>query len=75
MISCDNKKLVMAMAFDLIISLPGTAIRNVKNLSICLDSRTKAKLVSIMCNREIIVGDWTKFHHFKHGACSCKDYW
>jgi hypothetical protein len=24
---------------------------------------------------EIIVRDRIRFHHFKDGSCSCKDYW
>ncbi|KAH9666774.1 putative pentatricopeptide repeat-containing protein [Citrus sinensis] len=65
----------LAMAFGLISSGAGVTIRIVKNLRMCVDCHRMAKLVSMVYDREVIVRDKTRFHHFKHGSCSCKDYW
>ncbi|KAL6312424.1 hypothetical protein AAG906_016378 [Vitis piasezkii] len=65
----------LAIAFGLISSGPGVTIRIVKNLRMCVDCHYVAKLVSKVYNREVIVRDRTRFHHFRHGSCSCKDYW
>ncbi|KAL1220661.1 Pentatricopeptide repeat-containing protein [Cardamine amara subsp. amara] len=50
-------------------------IRIVKNLRVCDDCHTFFKLVSKVYEQEIIVRDRTRFHHYKHGLCSCRDYW
>ncbi|XP_050234113.1 putative pentatricopeptide repeat-containing protein At3g15930 [Mercurialis annua] len=65
----------LAMAFGLIASEPQTTIRIVKNLRMCVDCHRTAKLVSKVYDREVIVRDRTRFHHFRNGSCSCKDYW
>ncbi|KQK21048.1 hypothetical protein BRADI_1g58370v3 [Brachypodium distachyon] len=65
----------LAIAFALLKSLPGTPIRIVKNLRVCGDCHMAIKLISKVYDREIIVRDRSRFHHFKGGACSCKDYW
>ncbi|KAF4399736.1 hypothetical protein G4B88_022819 [Cannabis sativa] len=65
----------LAIAFGLITSKPGVTIRVVKNLRMCVDCHGMAKLVSKVYNREVVVRDRTRFHHFRHGSCSCKDYW
>ncbi|KAF4348666.1 hypothetical protein F8388_026993 [Cannabis sativa] len=65
----------LAIAFGLISSKPGVTIRVVKNLRMCVDCHGMAKLVSKVYNREVVVRDRTRFHHFRHGSCSCKDYW
>ncbi|KAL2333923.1 hypothetical protein Fmac_015136 [Flemingia macrophylla] len=64
----------VAIAFGLI-SLKGVPIRVVMNLRICWDCHNVAKMISKIFNREIIVRDRNRFHHFKKGDCSCKDYW
>lgn len=65
----------LAMAFGLMSSGPGTVIRIVKNLRICVDCHHVAKLLSKIYERELIVRDRTRFHRFRQGSCSCKDYW
>lgn len=50
-------------------------IRIVKNLRVCEDCHTFFKLVSKVYEREIIVRDRTRFHRYKDGLCSCRDYW
>lgn len=64
----------LAIAFGLINSGPGVTIRIVKNLRMCIDCHHVAKLVSKVYDREVIVRDRTRFHHFRQGSCSCKDY-
>lgn len=65
----------LAIAFGLITINPPTPIRIIKNLRICNDCHTAAKLISSTFNREIVVRDRHRFHHFKQGSCSCMDYW
>ncbi|KAL2458107.1 Pentatricopeptide repeat-containing protein [Abeliophyllum distichum] len=50
-------------------------IRIMKNIRICLDCHTFMRLASKLVQREIIIRDANRFHHFKDGACSCNDYW
>eukprot|EP01018_Ginkgo_biloba_P018613 Gb_39440 [translate_table: standard] len=65
----------LAIAFGLISTGPGTPIRIMKNLRVCGDCHSATKLISKIANREIIVRDAIRFHHFKDGLCSCGDYW
>ncbi|XP_010250014.1 PREDICTED: pentatricopeptide repeat-containing protein At1g08070, chloroplastic-like [Nelumbo nucifera] len=65
----------LAIAFGLISTNPGTTIRIVKNLRVCGNCHSATKLISKIFNREIIARDRNRFHHFKDGFCSCKDYW
>ncbi|XP_060668677.1 pentatricopeptide repeat-containing protein At1g08070, chloroplastic [Ziziphus jujuba] len=72
-LSLHSEKL--AIAFGLLSTNPGTSIRVVKNLRVCVDCHTASKLISKVYNREIIVRDRNRFHHFKEGFCSCNDFW
>lgn len=65
----------LALAFGLIAIPPGVPIRIAKNLRICGDCHSAIKLISGITRRDIIVRDNNRFHHFRHGQCSCKDYW
>ncbi|WOK91717.1 hypothetical protein Cni_G00408 [Canna indica] len=65
----------LAIAFALLNSAPGTPIRIVKNLRVCADCHLVTKLISKIYEREIVVRDRSRFHHFRGGSCSCKDYW
>lgn len=65
----------IAIAFALINTPPGTPIRVVKNLRVCGDCHLAIKLVSKIFERDIVVRDVSRFHHFRNGICSCKDYW
>ncbi|XP_059668702.1 pentatricopeptide repeat-containing protein At4g21065-like [Cornus florida] len=65
----------IAIAFMLINTPPGTPIRVVKNLRVCADCHFAIKLISKVFVREIVVRDRSRFHHFKEGSCSCRDYW
>lgn len=65
----------LAIAFGLVSTNPRTPIRVVKNLRACNDCHLATKIISKIYEREIIVRDRNRFHHFKGGACSCNDYW
>ncbi|XP_037409479.1 pentatricopeptide repeat-containing protein At5g66520-like [Triticum dicoccoides] len=65
----------LAIAFALISTDDYMPIRIVKNLRVCQDCHHVTKLISKIYGREIIVRDRTRFHLFKDGTCSCKDYW
>ncbi|KAG7946916.1 hypothetical protein I3843_14G067200 [Carya illinoinensis] len=65
----------LAIAFGVLSTPPGTTIRVAKNLRTCVDCHNFAKVLSGVYNREVIVRDRTRFHHFKEGRCSCNDYW
>lgn len=65
----------LAMAFGLISTPVGTPIQVMKNLRICGDCHTVAKLISRAYDRVIIVRDLARFHRFEGGDCSCRDYW
>ncbi|KAK4256219.1 hypothetical protein QN277_009113 [Acacia crassicarpa] len=58
-------------------SLPygGNVIKIIKNIRICVDCHNFMKLVSDTYQKEIIVRDSNRFHHFKDARCSCNDYW
>ncbi|GLU09255.1 hypothetical protein SLE2022_261250 [Rubroshorea leprosula] len=65
----------LAMAFGIISTPPKSPIRIFKNLRVCGDCHNATKLISKITEREIIVRDSNRFHHFKDGVCSCGDYW
>nr|AYM00591.1 pentatricopeptide repeat protein [Salvia miltiorrhiza] len=65
----------LALAFGLISGKEGSVISINKNLRICGDCHVVMKLVSKLYDTEIIVRDRTRFHRFKEGSCSCKDFW
>ncbi|GAV88559.1 PPR domain-containing protein/PPR_2 domain-containing protein/DYW_deaminase domain-containing protein [Cephalotus follicularis] len=65
----------LAIAFGLMKTSQGIPIRIVKNLRMCEDCHSAIKYISVVTNREIIVRDKLRFHHFKDGLCSCMDYW
>ncbi|WOL02797.1 hypothetical protein Cni_G11516 [Canna indica] len=65
----------LAIAFGIISTLPKTPIQIYKNLRVCGDCHNATKFISRITEREIIVRDSNRFHHFKEGNCSCGDYW
>ncbi|KAI3862539.1 hypothetical protein MKX03_037643 [Papaver bracteatum] len=56
----------LALAFALVSIPHGNAIRIIKNLQL--------SYIGVV-QREIVVRDINRFHHFENGVCSCKDYW
>lgn len=65
----------IAVAFMLVNTAPGTPIRIMKNLRVCVDCHVALKLISKVYDREVVVRDCTRFHHFRNGTCSCGDFW
>ncbi|XP_072992230.1 pentatricopeptide repeat-containing protein At2g03880, mitochondrial [Typha latifolia] len=65
----------LAIAFGMVNSTKGKPIRIMKNLRICGDCHSFAKLVSKTEEKIIIIRDPVRFHHFEGGVCSCGDYW
>lgn len=65
----------LAIAFGILVTEAGDCIRIVKNLRICEDCHEVSKIISKVFEREIVVRDGSRFHHFKEGKCSCLDYW
>ncbi|KAG6470924.1 pentatricopeptide repeat-containing protein At2g22070-like [Zingiber officinale] len=65
----------LAIAFGLISTPKNTTLRIMKNLRVCNDCHSAIKFISKFVGREIIVRDATRFHHFRDGFCSCRDFW
>ncbi|CAA7404047.1 unnamed protein product [Spirodela intermedia] len=65
----------LAIAYGLISTPEKTTLRIMKNLRVCNDCHSAIKFISKVVGREIIVRDATRFHHFRDGSCSCKNYW
>ncbi|KAH1075300.1 hypothetical protein J1N35_027628 [Gossypium stocksii] len=65
----------LALCYGLINGAKESCIQIVKNLRVCEDCHTFMKLVSKVYRREIVVRDRTRFHHYRDGVCSCRDYW
>lgn len=65
----------LAMVFGILSTPPGTTIRVMKNLRVCVDCHTVTKFISKIAGREIVMRDANRFHHFKDGNCSCGDFW
>ncbi|WCJ26883.1 Pentatricopeptide repeat (PPR) superfamily protein [Euphorbia peplus] len=65
----------LAVAYGLLKVPEGMPIRVMKNLRVCGDCHSAIKLISKLTGREIILRDANRFHHFKDGFCSCRDYW
>ncbi|KAK2971336.1 hypothetical protein RJ640_026053 [Escallonia rubra] len=72
-LSSHSEKL--AIALGLINVRHELPIRVMKNLRTCDDCHTFSKFVSKISMREIIIRDKSRFHYFKNGFCSCKDFW
>lgn len=65
----------LAVAYGLLKVPEGRPIRVMKNLRVCGDCHSAIKLMAKVTGREIILRDANRFHHFRDGLCSCRDYW
>ncbi|KAI3449689.1 hypothetical protein Pfo_006354 [Paulownia fortunei] len=65
----------LALAYGLLTTPQRIPIRVTKNLRVCGDCHTFTKLISKFFEREIVVRDANRFHHFRDGVCSCGDFW
>ena len=64
----------LAIAFGLISTPPSDQITIFKNLRVCGDCHEATCLISKVRDREIVVRDVNRFHHFKDGKCSCNNF-
>ncbi|CAL5005225.1 unnamed protein product [Urochloa decumbens] len=64
----------LAIAFGVLNLSEGRTVRVTKNSRVCSHCHEAAKFISKMCNREIILRDSSRFHHFEEGRCSCRGY-
>ncbi|KAL8471976.1 hypothetical protein ACS0TY_029276 [Phlomoides rotata] len=65
----------LAVAYG-ILNLKGeSSITVFKNLRICGDCHNTIKFIAKVVGVQIIVRDSLRFHHFKDGLCSCRDFW
>ncbi|KAL6047499.1 DYW domain containing protein [Balamuthia mandrillaris] len=66
----------LAIAFGQLVTPPGQPLWIMKNLRVCGDCHTATKFIAKVTQREILVRDANRFHHFSpNGQCSCGDYW
>ncbi|KAL6553198.1 hypothetical protein OROGR_007040 [Orobanche gracilis] len=65
----------LAIMYGILNTSAKSSIRIYKNLRVCGDCHNVTKFISKLTEREIIVRDSNRFHHFKDGVCSCGDYW
>ncbi|KAJ8898636.1 hypothetical protein K2173_004620 [Erythroxylum novogranatense] len=65
----------LAIVFAILNTKPNIPIRVTKNLRVCGDCHISAKIISKISQREIVIRDVRRFHHFHDGICSCGDYW
>ncbi|XP_020277153.1 putative pentatricopeptide repeat-containing protein At5g09950 [Asparagus officinalis] len=72
LLSYHSEKL--AVAFVLTRSSGRMPIRIMKNLRVCGDCHSAFGYISKIVERQIILRDSNRFHHFEDGKCSCGDY-
>ncbi|CAN6462884.1 unnamed protein product [Victoria cruziana] len=65
----------LAIAFGILSFSPRKSVCVTKNLRVCGDCHSAIKFFSRITERTIIVRDAIRFHHFKDGICSCRDFW
>ncbi|KAH0893519.1 hypothetical protein HID58_055948 [Brassica napus] len=65
----------IAVAFGLMKLPPGRAIRVFKNLRTCGDCHNFFVYLSRVVQRDIVLRDRKRFHHFRNGECSCGNFW
>ncbi|XP_045809662.1 pentatricopeptide repeat-containing protein At1g71420 [Trifolium pratense] len=71
----EKMALVFAIMNEASLTSGGNVIKIMKNIRICVDCHNFMKLASKLFQKEIVVRDSNRFHHFKYTACSCNDYW
>jgi hypothetical protein len=81
-ISDEEKKRILmhhseklALAYGLLSTDAGCTIKIMKNIRICEDCHAFMCSASQVMEREIVVRDNMRFHHFHDGACSCGNFW
>ncbi|KAI5083784.1 hypothetical protein GOP47_0003527 [Adiantum capillus-veneris] len=70
---CHHSEM-LAIAFGFLNVPEGGPICVFKNLPVCPDCHAATKAISKMVDREVVIRDVYRFHHFVNGRCSCGDY-
>ncbi|KAJ0836711.1 putative tetratricopeptide-like helical domain superfamily, DYW domain-containing protein [Helianthus annuus] len=70
---CGHSEM-LAIGFGLLKLPHGRTIRVTKNGKVCGECHEMAKFISKNVGRQIVLRDCNRFHHFKHGFCSCRGY-
>ncbi|XP_020241730.1 pentatricopeptide repeat-containing protein At5g50390, chloroplastic isoform X1 [Asparagus officinalis] len=65
----------LAIAFGLISTPSSSLLQVVQGHRVCDDCHDAIKMITTVTKREIVLRDASRFHHFKNGSCSCRDYW
>ncbi|KAF6155760.1 hypothetical protein GIB67_007407 [Kingdonia uniflora] len=65
----------LAVAFGILNLNGGSTIRVFKNLRVCGDCHNAIKFMAKIVGVQIILRDSLRFHHFRDGVCSCRDFW
>ncbi|XP_057784399.1 pentatricopeptide repeat-containing protein At3g49710 [Salvia miltiorrhiza] len=65
----------LAVAMGLLSTKAAAPLLVMKNLRMCGDCHNAIRIISDITAREITVRDCHRFHHFKQGQCSCRDFW
>lgn len=73
--SLCNHSEKLAVAFGILNLRGESCIRVYKNLRICGDCHNTIKFMAKSIGIQIIVRDSLRFHHFREGLCSCRDFW
>lgn len=65
----------LALCLGLLLTPPHAPLRITKNLRVCGDCHAVTKKISKLYQRDIVVRDRSRFHHFTpDGCCSCNDF-
>eukprot|EP00257_Ricinus_communis_P020522 XP_015579767.1 putative pentatricopeptide repeat-containing protein At5g52630 [Ricinus communis] len=64
----------LAIAFGLLNTEKDALIRVMKSVQMCKNCHDFVKVISLLCNREIIIRDSRRLHKFVNGQCSCADF-
>ncbi|XP_031274890.1 pentatricopeptide repeat-containing protein At4g32450, mitochondrial-like [Pistacia vera] len=66
---------ILAVSQGLLRSHARATIRIVMDFRIYGDCHAAMKIISKIVGRELVIQTEERFHHFKDGLCSCRDYW
>ncbi|XP_047327874.1 pentatricopeptide repeat-containing protein At1g71420 [Impatiens glandulifera] len=70
-----SEKLALVFGLMKLVGFEKMMIKINKNIGICVDCHNFMKVSSKVVDKEILIRDSNRFHHFKDGVCSCNDYW
>ncbi|KAG7638459.1 Pentatricopeptide repeat-containing protein mitochondrial [Arabidopsis thaliana] len=65
----------LAFAHAIINSEARRPLTVLQNMRTCIDGHNTFKMISLITGRALIQRDKKKYHFYKNGVCSCKDYW